>query len=133
MRAEGIETARRILCVFPRYTSSFGTFEYSYPLTDGVQAFMPPQGLLLIAAYLPANWPVRFVDENIRPATQEDFEWAEAVLVSGMHIQRQQMNDISRGAHTLVLAAPIGAPPASACPHLHRSAASLRFPAAAHT
>jgi hypothetical protein len=60
MRAEGIETVRRILCVFPRYTSSFGTFEYSYPLTDGVQAFMPPQGLLLIAAYLPANGPRRY-------------------------------------------------------------------------
>ena len=73
MRAEGIETVRRILCVFPRYTSSFGTFEYAYPLTDGVQAFMPPQGLLLIAAYLPANWPVRFIDENIRPATQGRF------------------------------------------------------------
>mgnify|MGYP003693851319 CR=1 FL=1 len=67
MRAEGIETARRILCVFPRYTSAFGTFEYAYPLTDGVRAFMPPQGLLLIAAYLPTNWPVRFIDENIRP------------------------------------------------------------------
>ena len=66
MRAEGIETARRILCVFPRYTSSFGTFEHAYPLTDGVRAFMPPQGLLLIAAYLPANWPVRFIDENIQ-------------------------------------------------------------------
>ena len=37
MRVEGIETARRILCVFPRYTSSFGTFEYAYPLTDGVR------------------------------------------------------------------------------------------------
>src|SRR6202041_766700 len=98
MRAEGIETIRRILCVFPRYTSSFGTFEYSYPLTDGVQAFMPPQGLLLIAAYLPANWSVRFIDENIRAATAEDFKWAEAVFVSGMHIQRQQMNDICRRA-----------------------------------
>jgi hypothetical protein len=52
MRAEGIETVRRVLCVFPRYTPSFGTFEYSYPLTDGVQAFMPPQGLLLISSYL---------------------------------------------------------------------------------
>ena len=51
MRAASADTVRRILCVFPRYTSSFGTFEYSYPLTDGVQAFMPPQGLLLIAAY----------------------------------------------------------------------------------
>ena len=73
MRVEGIETARRILCVFPRYTSSFGTFEYAYPLTDGVKAFMPPQGLLLIAAYLPANWPVRFIDENIRAATNGRF------------------------------------------------------------
>ena len=34
-----------------------------------VRAFMPPQGLLLIAAYLPASWPVRFIDENIAPAT----------------------------------------------------------------
>src|SRR5439155_4659243 len=96
MRIEGIEAVRRILCVFPRYTSSFGTFEYAYPLTAGVQAFMPPQGLLLIAAYLPAHWPVRFVDENLRAATTQDFEWADAVLVSGMHIQRQQMNRISR-------------------------------------
>ena len=116
MRAEGIEAARRILYVFPRYTSSFGTFEYAYPLTDGVQAFMPPQGLLLIAAYLPAHWPVRFIDENIRAATTEDFEWAEAVFVSGMHIQRQQMNDICRRAHAFDLAVAIGGPSVSACP-----------------
>src|SRR3954451_7987422 len=116
MRAEGIETVRRILCVFPRYTSSFGTFEYAYPLTDGVQAFMPPQGLLLIAAYLPENWPVRFIDENLRPATKEDFEWAEAVFVSGMHIQRKQMNDICRRAHAFDLAVAIGGPSVSACP-----------------
>ena len=89
MRAEGGMTARRILCVFPRYTSSFGTFEHAYPLTDGVQAFMPPQGILLIAAYLPENWDVRFVDENIRPASQADFEWAEAVFVSGMNRSMQ--------------------------------------------
>src|SRR5205085_384396 len=104
MRAEGIETVRRVLCVFPRYTSSFGTFEHSYPLTDGVQAFMPPQGLLLIAAYLPEQWQVRFIDENIRAATSADFEWAEAVFVSGMHIQRTQMNDICRRAHAFDLA-----------------------------
>src|SRR5262245_40518849 len=77
MRADPFETVRRILCVFPRYTSSFGTFEYAYPLTDGVKGFMPPQGLLLIAAYLPENWQVRFVDENLKSATKEDFEWAE--------------------------------------------------------
>src|SRR3569833_1015248 len=121
MRFEGIETVRRILCVFPRYTSSFGTFEYAYPLTDGVQAFMPPQGLLLIAAYLPKQWQVRFIDENIRPATNDDFGWAEAVFVSGMHIQRQHMTDICRRAHEHDLPVAIGGPSVSACPDYYPS------------
>ncbi|NGX93684.1 MAG: B12-binding domain-containing radical SAM protein, partial [Candidatus Afipia apatlaquensis] len=106
---------RRILCVFPRYSPSFGTFEYAYPLTDGVQAFMPPQGLLLIAASLPAGWEVRFIDENIRAATDEDFIWADAVFVSGMHIQRPQINDICRRAHQHDLAVALGGPSVSAC------------------
>ena len=59
---------------------------------------MPPQGLLLIAAYMPAHWPVRFVDENIRPASVDDFAWADAVFVSGMHIQAPQIHDIARRA-----------------------------------
>ena len=53
-------TKRRILCVFPRYTKSFGTFDNAYPLL-GVKAFMPPQGLLTIAAYMPSHWEVRFI------------------------------------------------------------------------
>ncbi len=116
MRADVGPVERRILCVFPRYTSSFGTFENAYPLTDGVQAFMPPQGLLLIAAYLPQNWQVRFIDENIRPASDEDFGWAESVLVSGMHIQRKQMTDICHRAHAHDLPVAIGGPSVSACP-----------------
>jgi hopanoid C-2 methylase len=116
MRAEGIKTIRNILCVFPRYTSAFGTWEHAFPLTDGVQGFMPPQGLLLIAAYMPENWPVRFIDENIRAASKEDFEWADAVMVSGMHIQRRQMNDICHRAHAFDLPVAIGGPSVSACP-----------------
>ena len=120
MRAEGIETVRRILCVFPRYTSSFGTFEHAYPLTDGVRAFMPPQGLLLIAAYLPElAGPIRRREPP--PRHREEFEWAEAVLVSGMHIQRQQMNDICRRAHDYDLPVAIGGPSVSACPDYYPS------------
>ena len=116
MRAEANGAARRILCVFPRYTSAFGTFEYAYPLTDGVRAFMPPQGLLLIAAYLPEDWQVRFVDENIRPTARDDFEWADVVFASGMHIQRQQLNDICHRAHAFGLPVALGGPSVSACP-----------------
>ena len=105
---------RRILCVFPRYTSSFGTFDHAYPLL-GVKAFMPPQGLLTIAAYLPKHWEVRFVDENVRPAKTSELRWADAVLVSGMHIQRQQMNDINRRAHALGKITALGGPSVSGC------------------
>jgi hypothetical protein len=45
-----VTNERRILCVFPAYTPSFGTFSHAYKLMPGVHAFMPPQGLLLIAA-----------------------------------------------------------------------------------
>ena len=60
-----VRRERRILCVFPAYTPAFGTFQHAFPLMDNVRAFMPPQGLLLIAAYLPETWQVRFIDENI--------------------------------------------------------------------
>src|SRR4028118_157126 len=60
-----VRHARRVLCVSPAYSPSFGTFSHAYPLLGGVEAFMPPQGLLVIAAYLPEQWPVRFIDENM--------------------------------------------------------------------
>src|SRR5262245_57755493 len=93
-------TRRRILCVSPRYAPSFGTFQYAYPFFGRrVAAFMPPQGLLLVAGYLPAEWDVRFVDENIRPASDHELDWADAVLVSGMHVQRPWIDDITERAH----------------------------------
>src|SRR5262245_66336028 len=81
-----VKNVRRVLCVFPRYTPAFGTFQHAYKLMYRVKAFMPPQGLLLIAAYMPERWPVRFVDENIKFAKAADFEWADIVLVSGLQV-----------------------------------------------
>ena len=110
---------RNILCVFPRYVPSFGTFEYAYPLTGGVRAFMPPQGLLVIAAVLPKSWNVRFIDENMRRASADDFAWADAVFVSGMHIQRRRMEEICERAHAFGKVAVLGGPSVSACPELY--------------
>src|ERR1039458_6035460 len=107
---------RRVLCVSPRYAPSFGTFEYAYELMNGVKAFMPPQGLLVIAAALPPGWDVRFIDENMAPASDADFAWAEAVFVSGMQVQRRQMLDITRRAHRAGRTTVLGGPSVSACP-----------------
>ena len=118
MRTGTASVPRKVLCVFPRYAPSFGTFEKIYPFV-GVRAFMPPQGILVIAAYMPASWDVRFMDENLRPAGAADFEWAEAVFVSGMHIQRGQINDINRRAHAHGKVTILGGPSVSGCPEYY--------------
>jgi hopanoid C-2 methylase len=114
-----VRNKRRVLCVFPRYTPSFGTFNHAYRLMRGVRAFMPPQGLLLIAAYMPASWQVRFVDENIRPATDAEIAWADVVMVSGMHIQAPQIRDIDRRAKAAGKVTVLGGPSASASPEMY--------------
>src|SRR5437763_12740620 len=107
-----VTNSRRFLCVFPRYTPAFGTFNHAYKLMKGVRAFMPPQGLLLIAAYMPPTWPVGFIDENIRWATAAELEWADIVLVSGMHVQAEQIHDIAERAHAAGEVVVLGGPSA---------------------
>jgi radical SAM superfamily enzyme YgiQ (UPF0313 family) len=114
-----VRRERRILCVFPAYTPSFGTFQHAYALMGRVRAFMPPQGLLLIAAYMPDSWPVRFVDENIARATEADFAWADVVMVSGMHIQKPQIREICARAHAAGKPAVLGGPSVSSAPEMY--------------
>ncbi len=80
---------------------------------------MPPQGLLVIAAYLPASWPVRFIDENITRATAADFDWADIVLVSGMHIQAPQIHDIAKRAKRAGKVVVLGGASVSGAPELY--------------
>lgn len=110
---------RKILCIFPRYSASFGTFQHAFPLIPGVKAFMPPQGLLLLAALLPRGWEVRFVDENIRDVTAEEFLWSDAVFLSGMHIQRPHIEDLNRRAHAHGKLTVLGGPSVSSAPEYY--------------
>ncbi len=110
---------RRILCVFPRYSPSFGTFHHAYALMPGVKGFMPPQGLLVVSAYMPESWQVRLIDENIRPARWWDYRWADAVIISGMHIQKPQILEINRKAHQHGKITALGGPSVSGCPEYY--------------
>jgi hopanoid C-2 methylase len=106
---------RRVLCIFPGYAPSFGTFSHAFRLV-GAKAFMPPQGLLLIANYLPPTWPVRFIDENMHRAEASDFEWADVVFVTGMHIQAEEIHDVCRRAKACGKVTVLGGPSVSAAP-----------------
>ena len=77
---------------------------------------MPPQGLLLIAATLPEGWEVRFVDENMAAASEDDFAWADAIFVSGMHVQRDRINEVNDRAHAHGKVTALGGPSVSAAP-----------------
>ncbi len=108
--------ARRILCVFPQYARSFGTLHHAYPLHGRARAFMPPQGLLVVAGAIPDAWEVRFVDENLGRASDEDYEWADAVFITGMHVQRERIREVNAAAHRHGLVTALGGPSVSACP-----------------
>src|ERR1044072_5735967 len=114
-----VKNKRRVLCVFSTSTPAVGTVQHAYKLMYGVKGFMPPQGLLLIAAYMPESWPVRFVDENITPATDADLAWADVVMVSGMHIQADQIHDIARRVHAAGKPVVLGGPSVSASPEMY--------------
>jgi radical SAM superfamily enzyme YgiQ (UPF0313 family) len=114
-----VRNSRKVLCVFPAYAPAFGTFSHSYPLLYNVRAFMPPQGLLVVASYLPESWPVRFVDENIARARDADFAWADIVLVSGMHVQAPQIHSIHTRAKAAGKVTVLGGPSVSGAPELY--------------
>lgn len=110
---------RHVLCIFPKYSPSFGTFHHAYLLMGNVRAFMPPQGILVVASYLPKQWNIRFIDENVQPATRADYCWADVVIVSGMHIQRPQINYINELAHREGKITVVGGPSVSGCPEYY--------------
>lgn len=119
MTFQPVSNRRKVLCLFPRHTHGFATFSYAFRFFPDTRAFMPPQGILTIAAYLPKAWDVRFIDENVKPATDADFEWADVVLASGMHPQRKRLIRIAEQAHRFGKIAVLGGPSVSACPEYY--------------
>ncbi len=50
---------------------------------------MPPLSLITVAALLPQDWKFRLRDRNIEAVTEEDWEWADMVMLSGMLAQKE--------------------------------------------
>jgi len=59
---------------------------------------MPPLGLLTVAALLPREWQLHLVDLNAATLTDQQWNWADLVLISGMLIQRQNLLALIREA-----------------------------------
>jgi radical SAM superfamily enzyme YgiQ (UPF0313 family) len=87
----------RALLVCPEFPLSFWSFRKSCRLR-GAKTVNPPLGLLTVAALLPSEWDLRLADLNTRSLTEDDWQWADLILISAMYIQREGLLALVREA-----------------------------------
>ncbi|MGH7178311.1 MAG: B12-binding domain-containing radical SAM protein [Tepidisphaeraceae bacterium] len=82
----------RVLLIYPIFPTSFWSFEKTIELV-GRKAMLPPLGLITVAALLPQDWEFKLVDRNVRDVTEDEWEWAEIVMLSAMIVQKKDLRD----------------------------------------
>jgi radical SAM superfamily enzyme YgiQ (UPF0313 family) len=87
----------RALLVCPEFPLSFWSFRKAVQFR-GNKTTHPPLGLLTVAALLPSEWELRLADLNTRKLTEDDWQWADVVLISAMYIQREGLMALVREA-----------------------------------
>lgn len=87
----------RVLLLYPLFPQSFWSFEKAITLI-GRKAFLPPLGLITVAAILPQDWEFRLVDRNVSKLSEADWDWADLVILSAMIVQKPDLLDQIREA-----------------------------------
>ena len=86
----------------------------------GVKAFHASAGHPgFVAAHLPKEWDVRFVDENIAYASVDEYLWIEVVFMIGMHVQRENILQVNARAHGFGKISVLCGPSVSGCPEYY--------------
>jgi radical SAM superfamily enzyme YgiQ (UPF0313 family) len=83
----------KILMVYPRTPDTFWSFKHVLPFISKRAAF-PPLGLLTVAAMLPRDWDIRLTDTNVERLKEEDVQWADYVMLSGMIVHKESAQEI---------------------------------------
>jgi len=76
--------------IYPEFSEFFGSAPHAVRLI-GAKTLLPSLGLLTVAALLPPDWDLRLVDMNTREVSEDDWNWAEMVMLSGMLVQRESL------------------------------------------
>ncbi|AZB72460.1 B12-binding domain-containing radical SAM protein [Synechococcus elongatus] len=82
----------RALLIYPRFPKTFWSYEKILELVNR-KVLLPPLGLVTVAAILPQEWEFKLVDRNIRAVTEEEWAWADIVILSAMIVQKEDMVD----------------------------------------
>ncbi len=87
----------KVLLINPRKPPSIGSLQKTCRLV-GRKTFLPPLGLITVAALLPPQWDLRLVDLDAGRLTEADWSWADMVMVSGIIVQRDSLLALVREA-----------------------------------
>jgi radical SAM superfamily enzyme YgiQ (UPF0313 family) len=79
-----------ILLIYPLFPKTFWSYEKILELVDR-KVLLPPLGLTTVAAILPQEWNFKLVDRNIRDVTEQEWAWADLVILSAMIVQKQDL------------------------------------------
>ncbi|MCB4400761.1 B12-binding domain-containing radical SAM protein [Synechococcus sp. MU1625] len=105
----------RTLFVYPEFPKTFWSYEKILELVNR-KVLLPPLGMCTVAALLPQDWEMKLVDRNVREVTEEEWSWAELVIISGMIVQKDDMAVQIGKAKQRGLPVAIGGPFASSTP-----------------
>ncbi|MGK7926088.1 MAG: B12-binding domain-containing radical SAM protein [Spirulina sp.] len=106
----------KVLLVYPLFQKSFWSFEKTINLI-GRKAFIPPLGLITVAAILPQEWEIKLVDRNVREITEAEWNWAEVVILSGMIVHKSDMLSLIREGKRRGKLMGVGGPYATSLSH----------------
>ena len=98
-----------LLFLYPEFPHTFWSFKHALKF-EGKRSAYPPLGLLTIAPLFPAGWQRRLIDLNVERLRDRDLEWADAVLISGMLIQRPSLEQVARRCRERGLPVIVGGP-----------------------
>lgn len=109
--------APRVLLVWPDFPPSFWSFSAMIELLPE-EAVLPPLGLITVAALCPRKWHLRLLDLAFEELRDDDLRWADLVMVSAMHVQRDSAVATLRRARALGVRTIIGGPYVSSEPDI---------------
>lgn len=106
----------KVLLLYPLFPKSFWSFEKALELV-GRKALLPPLALITVAAILPQQWEFKLVDRNVAQVTEEQWNWAQLIIISGMMVQRGDfLEQIKEAKHRKKRVA-VGGPYATSLPN----------------
>lgn len=107
----------KVLMVWPRFPSSFWSFEGVLDLIR-IETNHPPLGLLTVGALCPKSWTLKLIDRSFEDLRDADIRWADLVMISGMRVQKDDIRETLLRARALGRRTMIGGPFASSEPDI---------------